>query len=236
MKLKISFFVALVCILAVGCSKNKTNKPENSVENTTTSKTNSNANVEQVDKTESYDSIREYLKFEIPDTLKFSRAFHFSNQLSKDSFLLIINPGLINRSKSELKIITTKGDMIYSQVFDSYCFISGIFQPTSVPPAERENYDQYLIKYRKSLTANQYDSYVEKKIKQFFETIYFVKKDRLNEINKWGEEANKEALKEVVADTTIIIVDVPYFDSYEGGQMFFYSKRKNAIKILLDHD
>ncbi len=232
MRMNKLLFVGLVSLLTIRCGGQRAEESEFSEDTTAT---NSQLDINRVDRKPYYDSTRESLKFEITDTLKFSKSFHFSNRDIEDHFLLTINPGLINKSKSEFKILSDQGELIYTQIFDSYSFIIGIFQPPSVPPSGQEVYDRYRTEYIKSLTQNQYDSYVKKNIENFYDQIHFLKRDRLNDLSKW-DETNKEALKEVLSDTTIILVDISCFDCYEGGEIVFYSKDSKDIKTLLSHD
>jgi hypothetical protein len=228
------YLILSLSLLTFGCGGQRTDEAGTSSD-TTTSRDNDQDNAGQVDQKVYYDSARENLKFKIPDTLRSSKSFYFSNRQTKDLFLLTINPGLINKSKSELKIVTVPGRVIYTQVFDSYYFIHGIFLPDSIPSGGQEVYDRYLIKYRKSLTQNQYASYVKKEIDNFYDAIYFIKRDKLRNLAKWGD-ANKDAVTEVLGDTTIIVTDITCFDCDEGGEMIFYSKKKGGIESLMTHD
>lgn len=49
----------------------------------------------------------ENLILSVPDTIKKTASFYFSNSQTKDLFLLTIEPGMVKNSKSSLQIITT---------------------------------------------------------------------------------------------------------------------------------
>ncbi|MBF4471358.1 hypothetical protein [Flavobacterium sp. HJJ] len=186
----------------------------------------------------SLDINEDKLKFSIDDTIKNSKTYFFSNSKSKDLFLLTINPGTIESSKSELKIITKENEIIYKESFQTYYFIKGIEEPKTIPTSSQKEYEKYIKKYIKSLTANQYKSYFNKNVNDFFDNaVYPIQKKKYNEIKDWEEDIeDKEFLNEVFTDSTVNVIDIVCFDCDEGGKMIGYSKKNNKVKTLLEHD
>lgn len=216
-------FVALINLLLIGCGGQKNNESKNTVDAIQQDGSNASGILK-------YDDTREDLKYKFEDTLRISKSFYFTNHETKDNFQLTIYPGLIKKSKSDFKIISNEGRIIYEQEFDSFYFIRGIFVPDSVPSGGQESYDRYLKEYSSSLTHNQYDQYVKKKIDIFFDH-FFVSKEVINEVRQWDDVD-----KNLLLDTTIVLIDVPCFDCDEGGMMYYYSKERKKILTLVSHD
>lgn len=177
------------------------------------------------------------LTFSIEDTIKKTKSYFFSNSKSKDLFLLTINPGSIQNSKSELKIITGDIKIIYRQSFGTQYFLKGLEEPETIPINYQKNYDKYIEKYKKSLTLEQYKTYFNKTSDNFFDGIYLVKRDNYHELKDWAEDiSDDEFLNEVLNDSTVYLLDIACFDCEEGGAMIGYSKKKNKVITLLEHD
>lgn len=172
------------------------------------------------------------------DTIKKTAYFFFSNQQTKDLFLLTIEPGLVKNSKSSLQILTTSNKVVYKQTFDTDYFIKLIYEPDSIPTTGgQEEYDKYMEHYWKSITPKQYEACFNKSVNSFFNAIYPIAKDKYADLKNWGVEINdQDFFKEIFADTTIQLIDVSCFDCSEGGAIIGYSKKQNKLVTLLEHD
>lgn len=184
-----------------------------------------------------YDSRRENLKLTLPDTLKLSKSYFFSRLDSQDLFLLTISPGPVKTSKAKLEIITLHGEVIYTQSFDTFYFIRGIYEPDRVPTSGgQEAYDKYMDEYWRSLKPKQYEEYFEKNTKDFFKYISVQSPNSYN-FKVWEEDiTDHDFLKEVMADSTIQLTDITCFDCDEGSSIIGYSKNKKKVITLLEHD
>jgi hypothetical protein len=177
--------------------------------------------------------------YTIYDTIRVSKEYYFSSSKNKDFFVLTIMPGLIKDSKSELKIVTYDGRDIYKQVFRSSYFIRRIDQPDTIPSGGQEVYDNYIEQYRKSLTKKDYEVYIRKNIDSFFGAGYPIDKEFYKDFffDVWADEiADKDFLSEAYNDSTINLVDIACFDREEGAMVIGYSRRRNKLITLLEHD
>lgn len=180
----------------------------------------------------------ENLILSIPDTIKKTASYYFSNSQTKDLFLLTIEPGMVKNSKSSLQIITTDNKVIYSQTFDTYYFIKWIYDPDTIPTTGgQEAYEKYLENYWKSITAKQYENHFKKSVNSFYEAIYSMDKNRYADLKNWKEDIkDKDFLQEVTADTTIHLFDITCFGCDEGAEIIGYSKKQNKVVTLVEHD
>ena len=184
-----------------------------------------------------YDSRRENLKLSVSDTIKSSKSFLFSNSKSKDLFQMTINSGLVKNSKSLLQIITSDKKVIFSVTFDTFYFIRGIFEPNTIPSGGREVHEKYLKDYWQSLTLEQYETYLKNSIKNFFKEILFIDRAQFIKMNESGNDVeDKDFLNEIKADSTIRLVNITCFDCDEGGSIIGYSKKKEKVLTILNHD
>ena len=184
-----------------------------------------------------YDSRRENLKLSVSDTIKSLKSLLFSNSKSKDLFQLTINPGLVKNSKSLLQIITSDKKVIFSVTFDTFYFIRGIFEPNTMPSGGREVHEKYLKDYWQSLTLDQYETYLKNSVKNFFKEILFIDRAQFIKMNESGNDVeDKDFLNEIKADSTIILVNITCFDCDEGGSIIGYSKKKEKVLTILNHD
>ena len=184
-----------------------------------------------------YDSRRENLKLSVSDTIKSSKSLLFSNSKSKDLFQLTINPGLVKNSKSLLQIITSDKEVIFSVTFDTFYFIRGIFEPNTIPSGGREVHEKYLKDYWQSLTLEQYETYLKNSIKNLFKEILFIDRVQFIKMNESGNDVeDKDFLNEIKADSTIRLVNITCFDCDEGGSIIGYSKKKEKVLTILNHD
>jgi len=184
-----------------------------------------------------YDSRRENLKLSVSDTIKSSKSLLFSNSKSKDLFQLTINPGLVKNSKSLLQIITSDKEVIFSVTFDTFYFIRGIFEPNTNPSGGREVHEKYLKDYWQSLTLEQYETYLKNSIKNLFKEILFIDRVQFIKMNESGNDVeDKDFLNEIKADSTIRLVNITCFDCDEGGSIIGYSKKKEKVLTILNHD
>lgn len=173
----------------------------------------------------------------IPDSIKKSVSYFFSNSQSKDLFLLTIQPDQINNSKSSLQIITTDNKVLYTQTFDTYYFIKWIYDPDSIPTTVgQDEYEKYLENYKKSITPKKYETYFKSCVDRFFNLIEFVDKRRLEELKVFGDINDNNFLNEFLTDSTIKLISVPCFDCDEGSEIIGYSKIQNKVVTLLEYD
>jgi hypothetical protein len=203
-------------LLFSACSSNN-EQVENNVSTADTSKA----------KTETviYDDIRAAIKLSISDTLKHSKEVLFSDNNNKDIFLLTINPGPVKTSKSKIEIISHDHKSLYSETFDTYYFIMYIIHDADTIPT---------LKFQ--------TEYFQKNVKDVFESLHFIttQKDWAEWTESfgsdWTNDADKEFLTEVRADTTIKLLDLACFNCEEGGYLIGYSKKQGKVVTLLSHD
>lgn len=224
----LSIFVVTLTVLSVHSSNlNGDNSTNDNLIDTSTDK----------NKQVVYDSRRENLKLSVPDTIKSSKSFLFSNSKSQDLFQLTINPGLVKNSKSLLQILTSDKKVIFSVTFDTFYFIRGIFEPDTIPSGGQEVYEKYLKDYWQSLTLKQYEAYFKNSIKNFFKDIRFIDRARFIEMNESGNDVvDKDFLNEMKVDSTIRLVSITCFDCDEGGSIIGYSKKKEKVLTILNSD
>lgn len=174
----------------------------------------------------------------VPDTIKKSASYFFSNSQTKDLFVLTIEPGMVKNSKSSLQIITTDNKVIYSQFFDTYYFIKWIYNADNVPTTGgQEAYEKYMENYWKSITPKQYETHFKKRVGNFFDAIYPLLKNSYADLKNWEEDiTEKDFFQEVTADTTIHLFDISCFDCDEGGAIIGYSRKQNKVVTLVEHD
>ena len=182
-----------------------------------------------------YAPFRENLKLSFSDTIISSKSYHFSNSYSKDIFRLIVRPGFVKNSKSEFQIKSSDGTIIYSKVFDSFALIMRIFEPINIP--KDTDYETYREEYGKSLTIDQFKTYFNKSVKDFFDNISFIDRHKFQENIKWGYVNDKEALKEVLADSTTKLINLNcFYCDTGGGTVMYFSKQKGKVIEILGHD
>jgi hypothetical protein len=222
----LNLFVFTLVLLVFACKNDSKEQNTNSTE--------SNQN-QKITKT-TFTNPRENLNLANQDTIKVSKSYPFSNHQTQDVFLLTVPPGLVKNSKSVLEIKTAKNKVIYTDTFDTYHFIAGIFRPDTIPTDGIDEYEKYIAQYHKSLTTDKIQDYFQKNLQDFDSRIKFVERSNLKEMLQWGEVEDKEALNEVMSDPTIILADITCFDCDEGGIVIFYSKKRNKVITLLAHD
>jgi len=186
-----------------------------------------------------YDDRRESLQLSTTDTImKFTSDF-FSNAQTKDLFLLKIAPGMVKNSKAELQIVTTEGKVIYSQTFDAFYFIRGIYEPDTIPTTGGQSvYENYMENYWKAITPKQYEEYFKKSVDSFFNNIYPIDSNKRENLNAWNDEDinDKQFWNEILEDRTIKLIDITCFDCSEGGVIIGYSRKQNKVITLIEHD
>ena len=226
LNIKILFFTVTIIVSLFSCN------PDNAINNKSDSANQKPANQGNFNMTEN-------LKLSIPDTIKKSAYYFFSNSQTKDLFLLTIEPGMVKESKSTLAIINPNNQVIYSQTFDTYYFIKWIFEPQRYPDfgGNNEAYDIYIETYCKSLTPKQYETYFRKSVNTFFEDISLFDRSKFEELDRFeGDINDNDFLNEYLEDTTIQLFDITCFDCDEGGYIIGYSKKQNKVVTLVDHD
>lgn len=185
---------------------------------------------------QTYDSRRENLKLKVDDTIRISKPYYFTNPNSEDSFLLIINPGLVMNSRSTIEIRSNDNKLLYSYPFDTFWLIANIFEPDSIPQGGRKVYEEYLNQYWKSLTQKQYESYFNKSIKNFFsDNFHFIEKSKINDLTKWSSvPADDSALKEVIDNPKVKLLSIRCFDCDGGGGtvIVFSPSKKKMIRLF----
>lgn len=229
MKLRLLCLVLLATSSLYSCNEIPSNKKQNSY-------TRDSLPAKQTEVI--YDDRRESLKLSIPDTLTRYKAYFFSNIQTKDTLILKISPGLIKYSKAELRIVTSAGTVIYTQTFDAFYFIRGIYESdTTTIPDGQDSYEAQMEKYWKSITAKQYEDYFRKSIDSFYTNIYMLESTKPETFNAAKDEiVDNDFLNEIITDSTIKLVDITCFDCYEGGTVIGFSRKKNKVSILLEHD
>lgn len=185
-----------------------------------------------------FDDRRENLKLSNKDTIVKSASYFFSNSNIEDAFILKVDPGIVKSSKAELQIQTSNGDVIYSQKFDAFFLVRGIYEPDKVPKTGGQSaYDNYMTSYWKSLTQAQFEKYFQKSIDSFFTNIYPIESNKIENFAAWEDDiSDKEFWKEISKDTTIRLLDITCFDCDEGGTIIGYSRKRKKVITLLEHD
>lgn len=232
------FLVFLTSLLACNSNK-KENKYNGSLQHTSENKLNNSDKKDSLQDTSEkvvYADRRENLKLSVADTIKISNSYFFSNPNSEDKFQLTISPGLVKNSKAEFQIITPENKIIYTQSFDAFYFIRGIYEPDTIPSGGQEVYEKYMDKYWRSLTPEQFEAYFKKSVDTFFDVISPIE-DKNEEIKEWEENiSDKKFLNEVLTDPAIKLINIPCFDCDEGGGIIGYSPKQNKVITLLEHD
>ncbi len=227
MKPRLLFLAAIITAVLASCNGNGTDK------NKTINATDTPANNGVV-----YEDSRESLPLTIADTITRSEMRFFSNNETKDLFQLKIHPGMVKNSKARLEILNSTGNVIYTQTFDAFFFVQRIYEPDTIPTTGgQEEYDAFMKQYWKSLTAAQYDAHFKKSVDSFFTYIYYLDSNTAEKLNAWKDEiTDKDFLEEVLQNLAIKLIDVPCFDCKEGGYTIGYSRKKNKVATLIEHD
>ncbi len=185
-----------------------------------------------------FDDLRENLKLSNADTITRSASYFFSNSQSKDLFILKVTPGMVKTSFAELQIRTSNGTIIYTQKFDAFYFIRGIFEPDTLPKTGGQAaYETFMEHYWKAITPKQFEDYFKKSVDSFFTDIYPIESNKFENLSAWNEDLKgKDFWKEISEDSTIRLLDITCFDCDEGGAVIGYSRRQNKVVTLFDHD
>jgi len=110
-----------------------------------------------------------------------------------------------------------------------------IFEPDTIPSGVK--YETYKDEYGKSLTLAQYEAYFKKSVQRFFDNISFIDRPEFNKMLKWGNVIDKDAIKEVLADSTTNLIHLNCFNCDTGGGLvLFFSKKKGRAIEILGHD
>ncbi|HEX8514560.1 MAG TPA: hypothetical protein VF868_00065 [Bacteroidia bacterium] len=228
MKIMKPYILLAILTTILSCNSNKT---ENNQGDTANDSSQTAIDKDNYDRTEN-------LKLSITDTIKKSTSYSFSNQQSKDLFLLTIEPGMVKNSKSALQIITADNKIIYTQTFDTYYFIKWIYEPDTIPTTGgQEAYEKYMENYWKSITPKQYETHFKKSVDSFFDAVYPMKKKKFENLKAWEEDiTDKDFLNEVLADSTIQLFDITCFDCDEGAAVIGYSRKQHKVVTLVEHD
>ncbi|MFL5766007.1 MAG: hypothetical protein ACJ77K_18830 [Bacteroidia bacterium] len=196
--------------------------------------------------TDSLKTVTEVKKYDPTENLKLatgsiitrSESYFFSNSKNKDLFRLTIAPGPVKNSEAKFEIITPDSAIAYSVIFSSYYFITGIYEPDTIPTTGgQEAYEKYMEHYWKSITPAQYEAYFYKNVNGFFDAVQPLLDDRSEELNAWKEQVTDQAFfNEALADTTIRLFDITCFDCDEGGSIIGFSKKQNKAITFIEHD
>jgi hypothetical protein len=150
--------------------------------------------------------------------------------------LLSVPTGLISETKSELKIITSEGKLIYSNTLVTDYLARYKFEPDTIPQyGGQEVFDEYILTYVNSITKEQFEEYTNNSIKSFFDGI-FVDKAKMKDIIQRGEITDRNSFDEIFSDIDSKIIFFPDFASDEGGYYIGYSKSKVKAVALLATD
>jgi hypothetical protein len=227
MKLRLLFLIAITTAVLASCNGNGRDKNE------TNNATDTPANNGMV-----YEDSRESLPLTIADTITKSEMRFFSNNETKDLFQLKIDPGKVKNSKARFEILNSTGNVIYTQTFDAFFFVQRIYEPDTIPTTGgQEEYDAFMKQYWKSLTAAQYEAYFKKSVDSFFTYIYPLVNNKTETLDAWKDGIeDKEFGEEVLQNPAIKLIDVPCFDCYEGGYTIGYSRKRNKVATLIEHD
>lgn len=226
--MKIKVILALAIFITFQSCDTKTEKNPSNVANDSLETTTERVPYDRTEK----------LKLSIADTIKKSATYFFSNSLTKDLFLLTIEPGLVKNSKSSIQIITADNKVVYKQTFDTYYFVKWIYDPDTIPTTGgQEEFVTYLKNYAKSITPKQYEDYFKKSVDSFFDALGFLNKNTFEELKEFGGTINdNDFLNEYLADTTIQLIDIGCFDCDEGAAVIGYSKKQNKVVTMFEHD
>lgn len=227
MKLRLLFLIAITTAALASCNDNGTTKNKS----INTADTPANNGIV-------YEDSRESLPLTIADTITRSEMRFFSNNETKDLFLLKIDPGKVKNSKARFEILNSEGNLIYTQTFDAFFFVQRIYEPDTIPTTGgQEEYEAFMQQYWKSLTAAQYEAHFKKSVDSFFTYIYHLDSNTAEKLNAWKDEiSDKEFLEEVLQNLDIKLIDVPCFDCYEGGYTIGYSRKRDKVATLIEHD
>jgi hypothetical protein len=227
MKLRLLFLTAITTAALASCNGNGTTK------NKTITAADTPANNGIV-----YEDSRESLPLSIADTITKSEMRFFSNNETKDLFQLKIDPGMVKNSKARLEILNSTGNVIYTQTFDAFFFVQRIYEPDTIPTTGgQEEYDAFMQQYWKSLTLPQYEACFNKSVDSFFTYIYHIENNNVETIKSWTDEiSDKEFMEELLQNLAIKLIDVPCFDCKEGGYTIGYSRKRNKVATLIEHD
>lgn len=223
----LSFVLALVIVFAVSCNENNTEKKQKD-----------KSTQSEMSKKVVFDDRRENLKLSNTDTIMRSVSYFFSNSNTKDVFILKVDPGMVKSSKAELQIQTSNGDIIYIQKFDAFFLVRGIYEPDTAPQTGGQSaYDNYMTNYWKGLTPARFEKYFKKSIDSFFTNIYPIEYNEIENFAAWEDDiSDREFWNEISKDTTIRLLDITCFDCDEGGTIIGYSRKRNKVVTLLEHD
>lgn len=223
----LAFNVLLTAATITSCTENSTNKVQT---NNATDTLGSKPHIMV------YEDSREHLQLIVPDTITLSSSFFFSSAVSKDLFLLKVNPGKVKNSKACFQIITSDGRLIYTQTFDAFYFVRGIYEPDTYRDTNGQaEYEAYMQQYWKSITLQQYEAYFKKSLDSFFAYIYPV--DNIEALHaKIDDIEDKDFWEEIIQDTTIKLFDITCFDCDEGGSIIGFSAKQNKVVTLIEHD
>jgi hypothetical protein len=185
---------------------------------------------------QSYDPPRENLKLAVADTIRISKPYYFTNSDSADSFLLIMNPGLVKNSRSMFEIRSHDNKLLYSYPFDTFWLIAHIFDPDSISRGGQKVYEAYLDQYWKSLTQKQYENYLNMSVKNFFnDNFNFVEKSEISNLSGWSNvPLDHSDLREVIANPNVKLLFIRCFDCDGGGGsvIFFSPSKKKMIQLF----
>lgn len=226
--MKFAAIVLLLAVLiAVSCNENKTARKQKD-----------NSKQSEIPGKVVFDDRRKNLKLYNADTIIRSASYFFSNSNTKDVFILKIEPGLVKHAKAELQIRTSTGVIVYTQKFDAFFLVRRIYEPDTVPKTGGQiAYENYMASYWRKLTPAQFEEYFKRSVDSFFTNIYPLESNNIENLTAWEEDVSeKEFWKEISEDTTIRLMDIACFDCEEGGTIIGYSRKRQEVVALLEHD
>jgi hypothetical protein len=188
-------------------------------------------NVSFGQKTKTFDQIRQDLNnAKFSKQIKQNKTIFFSNSTKQDTIVLIVDTGLIYKSKSHLRIKTCDNHIIFSETFNTSFFSRGVFEPDTTPQGGQKVYEKFIERYVKSTSKTKIEKYTQANVQAFLNDIEVNK----IELEKFKDDAaDKQFFKQVMKDKSSYVIWFPCFECDEGVRYFVYSKiKKKAIKFL----
>jgi hypothetical protein len=154
----------------------------------------------------------------------------FSNSTKQDTIVLLVDTGLIYKSKSHLTIKTFDNRIIFNEVFSTFYFSRGVFEPDTTPQGGQDVYDKFIDRYVKSTSKRKIEKFTLANVQTFLNDI----KASKDELKQFKDDAiDKQLFTQVMKNKTSYVIWFPCFECDEGVRYFTYSNiKKKAIKFL----
>lgn len=177
----------------------------------------------------------------IADTIRHIVLLKFSNDGQPDSFELKVVPGLIARSKSELRVITADNRVIYSQVFATIYFARNIIEehvPYSGGPGGIQKIEDLnkRISAFDTLSKTHIENEISASIKEVFKDMYITRQQVIDATGD-GYIGDTVLYNEVIKPASgLKVISIPCFDCGEGDRFIAYSAMEKKAKDILSMD